>query len=312
VTVLAPRRPPESLTWHALGTQVSVFVREPAMLLDVRARVGEQLAEIDLACSRFRDDSELVRLNRADGRWVAVSPLFLGALKAALRAARVTDGDVDPTVGRALRLAGYDRDFAELRDGPLRVTVVATQGWRSIEVDEDRGAVRVPRGVELDFGATAKALAADRAAAGAAAQTGSGVLVNLGGDVAVAGDPPSRGWDVRVTDDHAASFDPPGQTVAIASGGLATSSTTVRRWTRGPERLNHIFDPRSGRPAAAHWRTVSVAARTCVDANIASTAAIVRGAAAPVWLESAGLPARLVADDGRVLRIGAWPEAPER
>jgi FAD:protein FMN transferase len=312
VTGFAPRRPPASSSWQALGTQASVFVRDPSVLPDVRALVMGELAEIDLACSRFRDDSELVRVNHAEGRWVAVSPLFLVALQVALRAARLTDGDVDPTVGRTLRLAGYDRDFAELHKGRGRVTFVATPGWRSVEVDEHRGAVRVPRGVELDLGATAKALVADRAAAGAAAHSGSGVLVNLGGDVAVAGDPPSRGWDVRVTDNHAASLDAPGQTVSIASGGLATSSTTVRHWTRGPERLHHIFDPRSGRPAAAHWRTVSVAARTCVDANIASTAAIVRAAAAPAWLEAAGLPARFVADDGRVLRIGAWPEAPER
>ena len=282
------------------------------MLPEVRAVVMEELAEIDLACSRFRDDSELAHVNRAKGGWVAVSPLFLISLQVALRAARVTDGDVDPTVGRALRLAGYDRDFAELRNGrPRRVAFVATPGWRSVEVDERRCAGRVPRGVELDLGATAKALAADRAAASAAARAKTGVLVNLGGDVAVAGDPPPRGWAVRVTDDHAAAFDAPGQTVSIASGGLATSSTTVRHWTSGSERLHHIFDPRSGRPAAVRWRTVSVAARSCVDANIASTAAIVRGDAAPAWLESAGMPARLVAADGKVLRVGAWPEARE-
>jgi thiamine biosynthesis lipoprotein len=309
VTVSAPRRPPPSSSWQALGTHVSVFVREPESLPGVRALVMGQLAEIDLACSRFRDDSELTRVNRSRGGWVAVSPLFLNALHVALRAARVTDGDVDPTVGRALRLAGYDRDFAELGAGRRRVKIVATPGWRSIEVDELRGAVRLPRGVELDLGATAKAFAADRAAASAAARAGSGVLVNLGGDMAAAGEPPEGGWAVRVTDDHAAAFDAPGQTVSIASGGLATSSTTVRRWACGHERLHHIFDPRSGRPAEVHWRTVSVAARTCVDANIASTAAIVRGAGAPAWLESAGLPARLVRNDGTVLRIAAWPEA---
>jgi thiamine biosynthesis lipoprotein len=287
-------------------------VTEPAVLPEARARVMRELGEIDLACSRFRDDSELARVNRAAGRWEGVSHLFLISLQVALRAARVTDGDVDPTVGRALRLAGYDRDFAELRKGPpARVVLAATPGWRSIEVDERRGAVRVPRGVELDLGATAKALAADRAAASAAARAQSSVLVNLGGDVAVAGDAPPGGWAVRVTDDHAAPFDAPGQTISIASGGLATSSTTVRHWAGDSERLHHIFDPSSGRPATVIWRTVSVAARSCVDANIASTAAIVRGEEAPAWLESAGMPARLVATDGSVLRIGAWPEARE-
>jgi thiamine biosynthesis lipoprotein len=312
VTAFTARELPASSSWRALGTQVSVFVTEPGALPEVQAIVVAELAEIDVACSRFRDDSELTRVNRAEGRWTAVSALFLKSLQVALRAARVTDGDVDPTIGRALRLAGYDRDFAELReDRPWRVSVVATPGWRSIEVDERRGAVRVPRGVELDLGATAKALAADRAARSAAAQVEVGVLANLGGDLAVAGDPPHGGWAVRVTDDHAAAFDAPGQTVSIASGGLATSSTTVRHWAGDSERLHHIFDPGSGRPAPVAWRTVSVAARSCVDANIASTAAIVRGDAAPAWLESAGMPARLVAADGSVLRIGAWPESRE-
>src|SRR5204862_4096223 len=104
----------------------------------------------------------------------AVSSLFLTSLRVALRAARVTDGDVDPTVGRALRVAGYDRDFAEVRERPpRRVSFVATPGWRSIGVDERRRAVRVPRGVELDLGATAQALAADRAATRAAGQAGT-------------------------------------------------------------------------------------------------------------------------------------------
>jgi thiamine biosynthesis lipoprotein len=300
---------PTCSSWQALGTRVTVFVTEPATLRDVCALVTEQLAELDLACSRFRDDSELVRLNRSGANWVKVSPLLFEALKVALRAARATGGAVDPTIGRALRLAGYDRDFAELAESrPRRLKLVAAPGWQSILFDERRRAVRVSRGVELDLGATAKALAADRAADSAASLAATGVLVNLGGDLAVAGDPPEGGWPVRVTDDHAAPFDAPGQTVSIASGGLATSSTAVREWTNGPDRLHHIFDPRTGSAAAVVWRTVSVAARSCVDANVASTAAIVHGESAPQWLESAGLPARLVAADGSVVRVGGWPQ----
>jgi thiamine biosynthesis lipoprotein len=308
VAISASRALPASSSWRALGTRVTVFVTEPEVLRDVCALVTGQLAELDIACSRFRDDSELVRLNRSGGRWVRVSPLLLEALNVALRAARMTEGDVDPTLGRALRLAGYDRDFAELERRPPRLKLVATPRWQSILVDERRRAVRVPGGVELDLGATAKALAADRAAQSAAALAAAGVLVNLGGDLAVAGDPPARGWPVRVTDDHAAPFDAPGQTVSIVSGGLATSSTAVRQWTNGTERLHHIFDPRTGSSAAVVWRTVSVAARSCVDANVASTAAIVRGESAPGWLESAGLPARLVSPGGSVLYVGGWPE----
>jgi thiamine biosynthesis lipoprotein len=162
--------------------------------------------------------------------------------------------------------------------------------------------------VELDFGATAKALAADRAARGAASYLGYGVLVNLGGDVAIAGPSPAGGWPVRVTDDQASGFEAPGETIALAGGGLATSSTTVRRWGSGGEDLHHIFDPGTGKPAAAHWRAVSVCAATCVDANTASTAAIVRGADAPAWLAAASLPARLVGAEGGVVRVGGWPD----
>jgi len=301
-------RPAGSVGWRALGTDVSVQVSEPAALRTVHALVARQLDELDLACSRFRDDSELTTVNRRAGHWVNAGPLLLDAIDAALRAARLTDGDVDPTIGRALRLAGYDRDFAELRGGAgAPLSVVATPGWQAVEVDRTKGAVRVPYGVELDLGATAKAMAADRAVRSAVAAAGCGVLVNLGGDVAVAGDAPPGGWPVRVTDDHAAGFDAPGQTVSVSSGGLATSSTTVRRWVRAGESVHHILDPATGQPAEEVWRTVSVVAASCVDANTASTAAIVRGHGALSWLEWTGLPARLVAADGGVRYVAGWP-----
>lgn len=298
-----------SSRWHAIGTTAEVFVTEEAELLRAREIVEDELEAIDLACSRFRDDSELARVNSSPGRWVEVSDLFLEATGVALGAARSTSGDVDPTVGRALRVAGYDRDFAELpavRSGRVRFT--PAPGWRLVQVDRRRPAVRVPRGVELDFGATAKALAADRAARACAAALHGGVLVNLGGDLAVGGPAPEAGWPVRVTDDHEASFDAPGQTVSIVSGGLATSSVAVRRWNDGASgSMHHIIDPASGRPAAEFWRTVSVAAADCVAANVASTAAIVRGAAALPWLDSLRLPARLVGLDGVVARVSNWP-----
>jgi thiamine biosynthesis lipoprotein len=176
-------------------------------------------------------------------------------------------------------------------------------------VDAEAGTVRVPGGVHLDLGASAKALAADRAAAAAAAATGTGVLVNLGGDISVAGTAPQGGWLIRVTDDHDAAPDAPGQTVSITAGGLATSSTTVRRWRRGSRQMHHIVDPRTGLPVPVRFRTVSVAAASCVDANAATTAAIVLGADAPAWLVRHALPARLVDGSGRVTRLVGWPAA---
>jgi FAD:protein FMN transferase len=295
---------PGSTRWTALGTSASVVVADRSELGAAREAVEAELAAIDLACSRFRADSDLSRLNASAGRPVRVGTRLLEALTVALRAAELTGGIVDPTVGRALVLAGYDRDFAAIEPGRRRLVARRVEGWRAVSVDAERRQVYASRGVLLDLGATAKALAADRSAAAAADATGSGVLVNLGGDIAAAGPAPHGGWPVRVAEDHRAPPGAPSQTVTIDSGGLATSSTTVRRW--GPD-AHHIIDPRTGLPAAAPWRTVSVTAATCVDANIASTAAIVLGAAAPGWLEERGLPARLVDLRGATVAVGGWP-----
>jgi thiamine biosynthesis lipoprotein ApbE len=240
-----------------------------------------------------------------------VSSVLFEAVAAAIHAAAATNGAVDPTVGGAVRALGYDCDFALLATGDGRRRVVRmsrTPGWRKVVLDETRCAIRVPRGVELDLGATGKAFAADRAAHRIADETSTGVLVSLGGDIAVAGEPPAAGWSVRISDDHR-DRDGDGPTVALRAGGLATSSTTVRRWRAGGSECHHIVDPRTGRSAREVWRTASVAAASCVDANAASTAAIVLGAAAPGWLERTGLAARLVGTDGAVFDIAGWPHA---
>ncbi|HEU5357650.1 MAG TPA: FAD:protein FMN transferase, partial [Gemmatimonadales bacterium] len=133
--------------------------------------------------------------------------------------------------------------------------------------------------------------------------------VGLGGDLSAAGEAPVGGWPVRVTDNHAHPLDGPGPVIALASGGLATSTTTVRRWTRGGDTVHHLLDPATGLPPPEHWRTASVAAGSCVDANIASCASILLGAGAPSWLNDLGLPARLVNSSGGVTLVGGWPES---
>jgi FAD:protein FMN transferase len=304
--------------WQALGTSVVVRVTESAALEAVCLVVEAELRAIDLAASRFRADSELERLNAAGGRRLGISPLLLEALEAGIRAAALTDGAVDPTLGDALVLAGYTTDWRELeppgiagrpdRSPRLVVRARRRRRWDEIELCRAPASARLPAGVRVDLGATAKALASDRGAEAAAREAGVGVLVSLGGDIATAGPPPAEGWLVRVTDDHRSPPEAPGQTIRIASGGLATSSTTVRRWTHRGRTMHHILDPRDGQPVTGSWRTATVAGSSCVDANIASTAAIVLGGAAAGWLDARGLPARLVADDGRVETIGGWPD----
>lgn len=299
--------------WRALGTTVRVVVTDPALLESCNLLLARHLAEVDAACSRFRSDSELAALDGTSGRPVRVSPLLAEALAVALRAAEATDGAVDPTVGSAMHAIGYDRDFTLVRedDRPVRLMVRRAPGWRQVTLDPTTGTVTVPEGVRLDLGATAKAWAADRAARMLALAAGCGVLVSLGGDTAVAGRPPEGGWQIRVQDVTGPVDETPAQgpyaTVGLHSGGLATSGTTARRWRRGGQDLHHIVDPGTGLPVRSPWRTVSVAAATCADANAASTAALVKGAGAEHWLTRRGLPARLVAQDGTVVTTPGWP-----
>jgi thiamine biosynthesis lipoprotein len=297
--------------WEALGTTVGVAVHGEDALDAARAAVDAEVRATDLACSRFRADSELTAVNGARGQRVGASAVLLDFVEAALRGAALTDGLVDPTVGGAVTLAGYDRDFGSVRGSRTRrIRAAWVAGWRAVELDRAAGTLRVPEGVQLDLGATAKALAADRAARRALAESpADGVLVNLGGDIAMTGQAPAAGWQVHVADSHR-SPGRAGQSVMLASGGLSTSSTTVRRWRRRGGYAHHIIDPATGAPALEHWRTASVAAATCLDANIASTAAIVLGAAAGGWLAARGLPARLVALEGDVETLGGWPQEP--
>jgi FAD:protein FMN transferase len=324
-------QPPEvgRAQFPALGGLAVVLSIDPDLAGPALAAVRAEVAAVDAACSRFRLDSELSRVNALAGSPVEVGALFAEALDTALRAAELTGGDVDPTVGAGMAAAGYDRDFDLLRTRGVSLSVTGplpAPGWRAVEWDPARRVVRIPAGSRLDFGATAKALAADRAARRARAAAGCGVLVSLSGDIAVSGPAPVDGWRVRVTDDHRSGIDAPGQTVTLVGGGLATSSTTVRRWTAevggaggtvgAPgfdtgAGLHHILQPRTGVPADSCWRTVSVAASTCVDANIAATAAIVRGAGARPWLSGLGMPARLVGHDGAVVTVSGWPQAGE-
>jgi thiamine biosynthesis lipoprotein len=303
---------PERTSLHALGTTAVLLTADPAAMPAARAHLVRGLRAFDLACSRFRDDSELSLLNRSPGRAIPIGELLWDALRIALSAAAKTDGLVEPTIGRTLRLAGYDRTFMHVSRRNGRLVDVSSElagRYAEIELDAEARTVYLPAGVELDLGATAKALAADRIAAAAADSTNSGVLVSLGGDIAVAGKPLEGGWPVRIADDHRGPLDQRGPTVALSVGALATSSTTVRRWQTARGEYHHIVDPRTGRPTVGPWRTATVAASSCVEANTASTAAIVLGHGALDWLEDRNLPARLIDEHGAVSHAGLWPVA---
>ena len=303
-------------SWTALGTSVHVLSTHDGGLEAASTAVRDVLEDVDEAYSRFREDSELTQLNANAGRTIRISPLLATAIDAALRAARLTDGAVDPTIGRAIRVAGYDDDFSriaaddfEARGRDMKLRAWHVPGWQGIRLDRRLRTVWLPHGVELDLGSTGKALAADLAATAAiAAAGGGGLLVSLGGDIAIAGEPPSGGWRILVAEDSRVKPEGDGDVICVPAGGVATSSTTVRRWSRGGAVLHHIIDPQTSLPTSGPFRTVTVVAATCLDANIASTAAIVRGQQAIDWLTSCRLPARLVENDGTIHYIGPWPD----
>lgn len=280
-----------------------LLVTDPEALPAARAVVDAELDAIELAASRFRPDSEVCALAEAGGARVPVSPVLADLIDAALGAARDTDGDVDPTVGSALVALGYDGDISTAGSSPRIASVTVPVNWTHVEFDGQ--SVRMPAGTLLDLGATAKAAAADRCARRVHDETGTGVLVNLGGDIATAGPTPDGGWQVLVQD---TDEDEPCQVALFSDAGLATSSTRRRRWFRAGEAHHHIIDPRTGTSADPIWHSVSVGAGSCLAANTLSTAAIIRGAQAPEWLAASGIPARFIGRDGSVLTVGGWPE----
>jgi thiamine biosynthesis lipoprotein len=299
--------------WRIWSTDASIVVGAPEAVPAARRIADEVLAEVTAAASRFDDASELWRVARdpgtADG--VTVSPLFAELVSTALRVAEFTGGSVDPTLGSDLVALGYDRDFSEL---PRPSDVIFAErmtgsieerppGWRRVRITGT--ALTMPVGTLLDLGATAKAWAADSIARRCADELGAPVLVGLGGDLSAAGPADHPGWEIHVQD---LDSDPAQQVLLPLGNGMATSSTQKRRWQHGGQPVHHILDPAFGSPVVPAWRSVTVAARSCVRANALSTAAIVRGRSAVAWLQSRGADARLVDLDGRIVKVGGWPE----
>ncbi len=314
--------------WSVWGLEASLTVTDKGMLAEAEELVRAVVAAVDLACSRFRNDSELMMLGPAMADGVTISATFRHLMEQSLFAAQLTEGCVDPTLGADLDGLGFRQGIASVpvpiinpapytepperaeppeRLAESRLGAPRVPGWTRIRLDGST--LSVPADLRLDLGATAKAAAADLAAAQVKASLGCGALVSLGGDLATAGPGPVVGgrpgsWQVLVQDLPA----DPSEHIALEPGfALATSSTQKRRWKHAGTDVHHILDPRFGLPADAVWRSVTVAAPTCLEANAYSTAAIVRGSGAPEWFRSAGIPGRFVDRQGRTTTTGGWP-----
>lgn len=291
MTALATVRPtPAGTQWDLWTTTMRIVVADSSVLDQAAALLQHQLADLEKAASRFRADSEVCRIARSDAEAHRVSPLLRDMVSAALTAADSSGGRVDPTVGSVI---------ARL-DTSLALSTARPASWR--DVDLQGQTLRMPAHTLLDLGATGKAFAADRAAQSISEALGCGVLVSLGGDLRVAGPDPDDGWSVLVQDGDA---EPASAVDLRGARAIATSSTLHRRL--GADRAHHVIDPLTLRSVEPAWRTVSVAAATCVAANTWSTAAIVEGTRAPSLLAATGLPARLLGVDGHLVRLGGWP-----
>jgi len=276
-------------------TAVSDHDLEPAVAI-----VRSVMAEVEIAASRFRDDSDLSRINAQAGRYVTVRPMTVELVELALDAARRTGGRVTPTVGAALLAQGYDDDIDVVRArsaAPAEPAPVPAAD-DAVRVDPALGRVGVAAGTVLDLGALAKAYAVDEAIARIAGRGLDPVLVSIGGDLAVHGE---QSWQISVSE----TADAPAQLVTLDEGALATSSILGRRW--GQDR-HHIIDPGTGAGAAGgRWRTATVWAPTTVEANLLSTWALVDADGLTRSLVVDPCPARMVTAGGVVTTLHGWP-----
>ncbi len=271
-------------------------------------RLWYWIGEVDAACNRFRSDSEISRVNAAGGNAVLISPTFERALESALRAAHMTDGLCDPTVLPALLALGYDRDYDDVA---LRVDIeerapLLPLGPSAIHLDRERHTLTLDGECQLDLGASAKALVADLVADEVAPS--GGIVVELGGDVAVRGNGPEGPWAIAISDSLSITGHEP--RISLRHGGVATSSSTTRTWNVNGRAVNHVIDPRTGSYARGVYTTASVTARDCVTANAFATAALLWDDAG-YHVAQAGWSARLVRTDGSIEFIGGWPSDDE-
>lgn len=294
-----------SATWHAWSCLVRLVVDDDTCLVPARRRLETLMAEVGSSVNRFDPDSDLSRINRSAGSMVSVRARTLALVDAALDAAALTGGAVDPTVGMHMMHNGYAADIEFIRGQVVTLPTAKTPrqaDWTRVQMNHEVRHIGVPVGIALDLGATAKSFTADMAALELSSFFGTAVLVEIGGDVSVGGRR-ANGWTIAVGEQAGG----PGQDICVSRGGVATSSTTSRRWQSADGELHHIIDPRTGRPAVGPWRTVSVWSDTALQANTASTAAIVLGDEARPYLQESGYAARLVGTDGEIVMTGHWP-----
>jgi thiamine biosynthesis lipoprotein len=297
------------------GTEVRILVGAPlhrrALGNQVAAVAVEQLLRRHHALlTRFDPDSELSRLNADPREEVPISALLAEALRAALHAAELTEGLVDPGLLGELERAGYESSRLGVEPADLREALLQAPprcpgrgrpdaDWRTVEVGD--GFVRRPPGMRFDLGGSAKGHAADSAAARLGAY--DSFAVDVGGDIVIGG---NAGAPRVVGVEH-----PLGQrnlTFRLGRGAIATSGLARRIWRTPSGFAHHLIDPSTGRPAWTGVVQATAVAPTGVQAEPLAKAALLSGPEAGLrMLEPGG--GVLVLDDGTVRLAGPAAQA---
>lgn len=294
--------------FRAMNTDIALLAPVAGPDFNRAATVVRRVfADVEGSLSRFLPQSELSRLNRSGGSPVLVSPLLFTAISLALRASAETGGVFDPTVLSALEDAGYDRSFEHVMAGvnPLRLTAraAALPDYRAIHCDPRTRSIQLASGQRLDLGGIGKGLAVDLALAETSFLPDR--CVAAGGDVAVCGTAGSDGeWTIALED----GGDAGAQSIAVRDAAVATSTTLKRRWQVDGQERHHLIDPRTGRPSSSPFRSVTVVAASCVQADVAAKTALLLGEQGVAFLEDRGLHGLAVRHDGSTVSTSDWPE----
>ncbi len=315
-----------------MGTRVGVHVAVPpvheAGARDAMGACVAWLGEVERCLTRFTPDSELSRLNDHAGQWQPVSETLFAVMRAALDAARSTDGLFDPALLPLIEALGYDRDYSLIAHREARAAWRVVDGaqvmgrWREIVLDDSSRRIWLPAGTRIDLGGIAKGWAADEALE-RFFKPFDNVLVDVGADMRARGGPqPDQGWPIGVPNPRAADKDEMASyraIITLGAGGLATSGATERWWYRAGERQHHLVDPRTGHPArlwidaqddgpdgvdaAGLIATATALAPTAVEAEVAAKVALLRGYPRALGLVESAWARRRETPDARDARV---------
>lgn len=279
----------QTYTFRAMASpcELRIETHEAALVNRLGRIVKAEARRIETKYSRYRDDSILSKINRANGRAVKVDAETASLLDYAQHCYVLSGKKFDITSGILRRVWKFDgsSNVPSKNDAQRLLPLI---GWDKVSWEDPY--LTLIKGMEIDFGGLGKEYAVDRALLAVHEETDLPVLVNFGGDLRVSG--PLRGetpWQITLqsVDDHNKREG----VLAVTQGALATSGDAQRFLLKDGVRYSHILDPHTGWPVHNPPRSITVSAATCMEAGILSTLAMLKGDGAEDFLASEGLRA---------------------